>query len=456
MRKVFSLFFVLALAVNVQGQTVVGSWYGKLKIPTGEVTIVLNIEEQEGVYSATMDSPDQGAKGIAVTSISFAEGILNAEVASLNAKYEGVLSENNVFEGTFKQGLAKLPLNLSKEVIEVKRKPQEPTEPFPYNSEDVTFENSVDGISLAGTLTYPQEGNNFPAVVLVSGSGPQNRDSEILGHKPFLVIADYLTKTGFAVLRYDDRGVGKSKGDFSSSTTVDFANDAEAAFNFLKGRKKIDSTKIGFAGHSEGGAVAPIVAARNKEVGFVILLAGPGLSGKETLLTQKEAIQQASGVKTKEISKSLATLGKAYSFIEDSEVSDDKLKEKLNKHFAKSGLEGLNEIQLSQLSNQLTSIWFYNFVKHNPIPVLQKVTCPVLALNGSKDLQVLATQNLEGISNALKEAGNTNVTITELEGLNHLFQESETGLPTDYGTIDQTFSPKALEAMAVWLREKIQ
>jgi pimeloyl-ACP methyl ester carboxylesterase len=368
-----------------------------------------------------------------------------------------------MIEGTLRQSGMEFPMNLSREVIEkpVVKRSQEPSKPYPYYSEEVTFQNGNANITLAGTLTLPQREGNFPAVILISGSGPQNRDEELLGHKPFLVISDYLTRNGIAVLRYDDRGVAQSKGDFKTATTVDFASDVESAIAFLKTRKEINKSKIGLIGHSEGGIIAPMVAAKLKEVNFIVLLAGTGIRGDKLLLLQQEAIAKASGTSDEAIQRNREINTKAFEMVFKS-ASTEALKRDLEKYLKETSVNnpsvnkgGMTDDQFIALQiAQVTSPWMQYFIKYDPAPTLEKVKCPVLAVNGEKDLQVPPKVNLPAIEKALKAGGNKQVTIKEFPGLNHLFQECKTGAPAEYAEIDQTFSPLVLEVIGKWIIEK--
>lgn len=330
---------------------------------------------------------------------------------------------------------------------QVYARPQEPQKPFPYYTEEVKFENKTDHVTLAGTLSLPKKEGNFPAVILISGSGKQNRDEEILRHKPFLVLSDYLTKKGIAVLRFDDRGAGESTGDFTKATTIDFARDVQAGVDYLKTRKEINKNKIGLIGHSEGGVIAPMIAGNSKDVDFIVLLAGPGLRGDKLLLLQKEILERQFGVPENDVQKGQEIFKGAYEIVLASAANDEKLKNDLSS-YAQSKFD---DKTAKSFTEQITNVWWYNFLRIDPAVALAKVKCPVLALNGSKDLQVPATVNLEAIKKALSKAGNKNVTIKELPDLNHLFQECKTGSPMEYDTIEQTFSPIALEEISNWL-----
>ncbi len=458
----FVLFLFLSSFIG-RAQDITGQWNGVLKFQGTQLRLVFNISKSEKGYSSTMDSPDQGAKGIPVTATTFENSKLKIEIANAGITYSGELKENEV-QGTFKQGGMEFPLNLSRKVIEKEalKRPQEPVKPYPYVTEDVVFQNPQASISLAGTLSLPEKGSNFPVAVLISGSGPQNRDEELLGHKPFLIIADYLTRHGIAVLRFDDRGVGQSKGEFKTATSADFATDVESAVAYLKTRKEIDPKKIGLIGHSEGGIIAPMVASRSKDVNFIVLLAGTGIRGDKLLLMQQELIARANGVSEAEIKKSLESGSIAFDMVLKSKdipsLTTDLtryIKDVLSKDKTAELPKGMTEEQfISSQINQLTSPWMVYFIKYDPAIALEKVKCSVLAVNGEKDLQVPPKENLTAIENALKKGKNKNVTIKEFPNLNHLFQEAKTGSPSEYAAIEQTFSPVALEEVTQWILNK--
>ncbi len=461
MQKGMVLFMVLFTACVLYGQEITGQWNGILKVQGIQLRIVFHISQTENGYQVTMDSPDQGAKGIPVSSTHFKDSKLEIQIQNLGIEYRGILNKKNEMEGVFKQAGQSFPLTLSRNAVSKEKviRPQEPVEPFPYDSEAVQFANVKEKFELAGTLTLPNKKGIFPAVVLISGSGPQNRDEEIMGHKPFLVLSDYLTKHGIAVLRFDDRGTAKSGGDFKTATSADFATDVEAAVRYLLTRKEIDPNKIGLIGHSEGGMIAPMVAARSKAIRFIVLLAGPGLPGEKLLLLQQQAIGKASGMDLQDLKKMVAANKKAFGIVLRSS-NEKEIKGRLTTYLKEAyrrlpesetakGIQEENFIQ-SRLK-QLTSPWMQYFLKYDPGPALEKVKCPVLALNGSKDLQVPAKSNLQAIERALKKGGNTKITIKELPGLNHLFQECETGLPAEYAKMDQTIAPLALNEMTTWI-----
>ncbi|TDE15189.1 alpha/beta hydrolase family protein [Dyadobacter psychrotolerans] len=460
------MFFALS-TLALRAQDVAGQWNGILKVQGMQLRIVFNITRSDKGYVSTLDSPDQKATGIPVTTTSFENQVLKLTIANAGISYEGTMDKTNVIVGTFKQGGQAIALNLSSKMPDKEKisRPQEPIKPYPYYSEDVTFENRIDNIVLAGTLTLPKEGgSNFPAVILISGSGPQNRDEELLSHKPFLVLSDHLTKSGIAVLRFDDRGTAMSKGNFQTATTRDLARDVQAAVSYLLTRKEIDKAKIGLAGHSEGGIIAPMVASESKDVSFIVMLAGTGIPGDQLLLLQQELIGRASGLSEQSLAAAKNVNKAAYDIVGKSSDSE-KLKTDLttfmnkqvvdNPEWSKSS--GLSQEQFVSLQvKELTKPWMIYFIKYDPAPALQNIKCPVLAVNGEKDLQVPSKENLSAIKAALEKAGNKKVTIKELVGLNHLFQECKTGSPSEYAVLEQTFSPVALNEVSEWILRTVK
>ncbi|MDR2038019.1 MAG: alpha/beta hydrolase [Bacteroidales bacterium] len=457
-RNVFSrLKAVTALSEN---NIITGQWNSLM----GNLRLIFHIRETDNKLSATMDSPDQKANDIPVTTIVFDGSRLSLGMPNIGLKYEGEWQNDSII-GIFEQNGFKIPLNLYREITDIKtvKRPQDPVKPYPYSSEDITFRNDHADITLAGTLTIPKEKGNFPAVILISGSGAQDRNEEILNHRPFLVIADYLTRNGIAVLRYDDRGTAQSTGNFSLATTEDLATDVESAITYLKTRKEINHKKIGLIGHSEGGIIAPMVAVKSKDVDFIILLAGSGIRGDSILLMQTELIAKASGVPEKEIRQSSEINSTVYECIVNNSGSVADLKKDIKNIISeavKSGKitlgdqESTAEDQINKAVMSVTNPWMLYFIKYDPSIILQKVTCPVFALNGKKDLQVPSERNLSAIKNALEKGGNDKVTVKEYPGLNHLFQECETGSPSEYAIIEQTFSPVVLEDISDWILEQ--
>lgn len=461
----FVIFFIVSIISAQQPEkSKTEYWEGKLNISGVSLRLVLKVTfDDSGALSAKLDSPDQNVENIPVSSIIITADSLKFEASSLMAKYSGKIEKDSmVVLGVFKQATLTLPLNLKKvEKLTEVRRPQTPQRPFPYNEEEVIIENNIEGIKLAGTLTYPKESKKFPAVVMVTGSGAQDRDETIFKHKPFLVIADYLTRNGIAVLRYDDRGFGKSTGNFSAATTANFVTDVLSAVEYLKSRKEIDHNKIGIIGHSEGGMIAPMAASSSDEVAFIVLLAGPGMKGSDLLALQTELILRANGESEEEIEKSIKTNKAAYKIVveqPDSSLAFKELEKLFDELLATLTEEERNKPEYSrsnfqQMARTILSPWFRFFLKFDPKEYLKNIQIPVLALNGEKDLQVPPKENLSRIEESLKNAGNKNYKIVELPGLNHLFQNCKTGSPREYGEIEETFSVEALKIISDWIKE---
>jgi fermentation-respiration switch protein FrsA (DUF1100 family) len=432
-----------------------GAWMGTLELGTLKLRVVFHIAATPDGLTATLDSPDQGANGIATSSVTRDGSSLKIEIQKIGGTFEGKIAADSAsagpssIEGTFTQLGSAHPLVLKRlkdsAELELKR-PQNPVKPYPYHDEDVSYDNKLQNVTLAATLTVPQGKGPFPAVVLITGSGPQDRDETLLGHKPFLVLSDYLTRHGIAVLRADDRGTAKSTGDFKTATTADFATDTEAGIAYLKTRAEVDPHKIGLIGHSEGGVIAPMIAARNKDVAFIVMMAGTGVPGDEIIAAQSEAIAVAGGKDPAEAAKD-ATKERELLKLVETEKDETALEKELKEKMAGD----VPEAQIGPEIKQLTSPWFRYFLIYDPAIALRKVTCPVLAINGSLDKQVLPSQNLPPIRKALAESGNPHVEIDELPGLNHLFQTAKTGSPMEYAQIEETISPVALDKMSTWI-----
>lgn len=465
MKKSIIIICTILITLSLNAQEITGKWNGMLKVKGMELRIVFNIARQGDAYTATMDSPDQGAFDIPMTSAEFKNPDIKLTHSAAMIVYSGKLEEGQI-KGTFNQAGQSFPMDLSRETIEKVEivKPQDPEKPYPYIAEDVLIQNLKDSVTLAGTITLPSKEGKFPAVILVSGSGPQNRNEDIFGHKPFLILSDFLTRNGIAVLRYDDRGTASSTGSYSTATSADFATDAMSAINYLKSRPEINSQKIGIIGHSEGGIIAPMLAANYNEIAFIVLMAGTGVQGNELLLMQQEAIGKVSGLTDEELKMMREVNSKQFDIIVNATSTDsirprlvNYLKQYLEEYPEAQRPEGMTDDQYVEMSiAQLTTPWMVNFMRYNPTTDLAKVKCPVLAINGSKDLQVPAKVNLASIEKAVKSGGNNDVTIIELEGLNHLFQECETGSPMEYTQIQQTISPNAMDEILKWINQKVK
>lgn len=442
-----------------------GSWNGVLDAGPAKIRFIFRITAgPDGSLSGTIHVPDHGANNLKLSSVQFANNAVRLELKIASGVYEGTLNGDEI-NGSWTQSGQSLPLILRRgEPSLPAPRPQEPKKPYPYDEEDVAFDNKGAGVKLAGTLTLPREIRPCPAVVLISGSGPQDRNETVFGHKPFLVLADHLTRNGIAVLRYDDRGIGKSTGNFAAATTADFASDASAALEYLKGRKEINAKQIGLAGHSEGGIIAPMIAAKSADVSFIVLLAGTGLPGDELLYLQGELLARASGAREAVIARQRKIQQVTFDLLKtekNNATVEKELREALTKMMAeltdeeRKLAESLGFSPEAQIKASL-SPWLRSFVRHDPRPILKKVRCPVLAINGDRDLQVPANANLEQIEAALKAGGNKNYKIVKMPGLNHLFQTCKTGLVNEYASIEETFAPAVLETVSRWILEQIR
>jgi uncharacterized protein len=469
MKKTAFLVILLIICTcncNIQAQNTIdkksvsGSWLGKLNISGVTLRIVFNLSViEKDSLAVTLDSPDQGAKGLKVGPVELAGDKIKISASLIKGEYNGTFANDTLINGTWSQAGSSWPLDLSKmKTALIINRPQEPKPPFPYLSEDVIFKNEKANINLGGTLTLPDGNGPFPAVILITGSGSQNRNEELMGHKPFLLIADYLTRHGIAVFRYDDRGVGQSQLGPAEANSADFATDAEAALNYLKTRPKINPQKIGLAGHSEGGLIAPICASTNHDVAFIVSLAGTGVRGEEILNRQNYDISKATGMSEQEINKAISMNKKLFAIVKkepDNKKAEAKMMVAFKEFLEKEKTSGQDSIKAAQQFHSsvaiLTSKWFRYFLAANPADFWKKVTCPVLALNGEKDLQVAADVNLPAIEKALKKSGNNSVTIRKFAELNHLFQHCKTGAPSEYGEIEETMSPEVLKTISDWI-----
>lgn len=426
---------------------VVGDWYGTLKTPGKPLPIVVHIQADG---ATTVDSPAQHAMGLGATTTVTA-GKIKVALQAIPAAFEGtVAADSQSLTGVWGQNGSGLPLTLTRTApaaatAAAPKRPQTPKPPFEYRSEAVSYVNPASGLKLAGTLTLPAGNGPHPVALLITGSGPQDRDETIFDHKPFLVIADALTKRGVAVLRVDDRGIGGSQGgDLAKATTADFATDVEAGVAFLRARKDIDPTRIGLIGHSEGGVIAPMVAAKDPKIAFIVLLAGTGVQGGKVLPTQARDMALAEGASPEAAKKQGDTVNVATLLVR---MQPDMVSARAKIVMLLTGL-GLPQKAAEAQADMLTSPWFEDFIKLYPAEALAQVRCPVLALNGEKDRQVSAEQNLPAIKEALTQS--TDVTVTALPGLNHLFQTAKTGSVSEYAQIEETIAPVALATIVDW------
>ena len=458
-------FFAWPSAGQAAEPSLAGPWQGTLKAGAVELRVVFRIvAADDGTLKATMDSPDQGAKGIPIDSATREGNKLTLVARRIAGRYDGTLSDDGQrIAGTWQQAGQSFPLDLARLEKEPDlSRPQEPKKPYPYDEQELTFENAADGVTLAGTLTRPKGVPPAAAVILISGSGAQDRDETVLGHRPFLILADYLTRRGIAVLRVDDRGVGGSTGSVTQSTSADLAGDVLAGVEALKQQPGINPRRIGLIGHSEGAMIAALAAARSPDVAFVVMLAGTGVPGDQIVLHQGELIARAQKAGEARIAAAKVLQRQLFDIIQR-EPDDAKAVQQIRAITVESDAyraapdEKSKEAIESQINAQakvMLSPWFRFFLTFDPATALREVHCPVLALTGEKDLQAAPKQNLPPIAAALEQAGNRDVTIRELPGLNHLFQHCQTGSPVEYGKIDETFAPEALGQIADWILER--
>jgi pimeloyl-ACP methyl ester carboxylesterase len=440
-------------------------WEGEINTGVQKLKLRFKLFDEKSKYPVVMDSVTQRVGGFTGTTQN-AEGKMFFSIPALRGKLTAILSEDKkTLKGTWNQGID-FPIELKKvsaaeaqKKLEPPKRPQTPKAPFPYESEEVEIENKSAKLTLAATLTMPITDEKSPCVVLISGSGAQDRDETLLDHKPFLVIADFLTRRGIAVLRFDDRGTAKSTGDHSTATSADFATDVSAIVDFLKTHKKIASDQIGLCGHSEGGLIAPMVAASRNDIAFLIMLAGPGVNGEKILQNQIGLILAASGEKPEAIAEAKFVQRKMIELVkkakDDAEITQERI-EMVVDEFLKKYPDNKNERD-ALITNvgagiaRLKSPWMKYFFSYEPSTSLMKTECPVLVLNGAKDTQVDPKLNIPAIKSVFESAKKTNFEVVEYPNLNHLFQVCKTGAPAEYNLIEETFSEEVLKKMAQWI-----
>lgn len=446
MKTKFIILILLIFFQNLFSQNITGSWYGNLDVQGQKLPLVFHIEQEGNDLKSTFDSPTQGAKGIPIQKTLFENNELTFNASNLGITFSGKLNAQKI-EGIFSQSGMNFPLILTRNAeTTIVNRPQTPKPPFNYNSDDVTFKNDTQGNLLAGTLVTPKNFNKkSPILVMITGSGAQDRNEEMFEHKPFLVIADDLAKKGIATLRLDDRGIGGSEKGKDGATSADFATDINSGVNYLV---KNGYKNIGLIGHSEGGMIAPMVADLNKNVKILVLLAAPGIPILDLVLDQNKKLAESTNLPQAAIDEVLAIKSKTFTYARNYNGKDFKA------DFTKYLEENYPNMSVQERAayiDQMSSPWFQYFIKFNPNDYLSKVKIPVLAVDGSLDLQVSAKENLAGIKNSLTKAGNKNFETVEFEGLNHLFQTATTGNPSEYGQIEETFSPKVLDKISSWI-----
>lgn len=448
-------------------ETLIGRWSGGIE-QGGAVVLRLVVDivkSTSGGASATLSSPDQGTSDIPITELTLRGDSVRFDVVSLGGRFRGILNEDQTaMTGVWTQGATSIAMGLSRTAGAVSSvRPQDPIPPFPYREQDVAYVNHADGTRLTGTLTLPPGEGPFPAVLLVSGSGPQDRNGALMGHRPFHVIADHLTRRGIAVLRVDDRGVGGSTGDFMNAALPDRVIDSEAGVSFLHAHTAVDPSRIGIIGYSEGGWVAREIVAGSSPVAFVVLLAAPAVSPLELLLAQAQAMLQASGEPL--VEEQLALTRRTFELIRaepDDARADAAVRAAMREwldslpadHAAMFRTRAASDAYQTSLTQTLriqTTPWFRGLLAHEP-PALESLRVPVLSLFGERDLQVPPTQSAPPSVAAWVEHADATVCI--LPQLNHLFQHARTGLPSEYSQIEETFAPQALEAIGRWLEHR--
>jgi fermentation-respiration switch protein FrsA (DUF1100 family) len=444
---------LLTASLAAQVSSFEGVWSGTLATGGQKLRIVLNVKRDKGNLSATMDSPDQGALGLPLDSVSIVENRVHFSSKAMGISYEGVLTADHI-KGTFAQRDAKIPLAFDRGALKAARRPQYPTAPLPYNSEEVTVSNGQ--LRLAGTFTRPKTGGPFTTILLVAGSGPQDRDETIFNQKPFLVLSDYLTRAGYAVLRLDKRGTGKSAGDFRASGLEEFTSDAIAAVAWLKARPDVNARRIGVLGHSEGGVVAPLVAVRSSDVAFVIMLGGPAEPFDKLLTEQSTAFLRAQGAPDAVIEADQQIRREEFVIL-GREPDEARARERLQQLFSEwnSKQPELTALLIAGVGNLLTPE-VRSLLAHSPSVPLRDLRCPILAVYGGKDLQVPAASNLPAAAAALTDGHAESFTLVNLSGLNHLFQTARTGNLEEYAQSEETISPRALDTIAAWLRTNVK
>jgi hypothetical protein len=473
MKKLLVAAVVVCFAGQLKAQDVTGSWIGAIPVSGIKLHLVFNVKKVDTGYTATFDSPDQKAFGIGCSSIKVKKDSLFIGIAIIHGSYSGIFAGKDSINGTFQQGAAKLPLGI-KRISEAEKnslskdkiRPQTPKPPYGYHSEEVEYDNADKSLHYGATFTRPEGDGKYPAVIIISGSGTQDRDGTMLGHKPYWVLADYLTKNGIAVLRVDDRGAGKSSlgADINNKTSIDFSHDVETSLNYLETRPDVDKKHLGLIGHSEGGMIAPMVAARRKDVAFIVLWGGPGISGAQILAEQsalglkEKGLDSVSVEAYKKLHFSILSLFATSATQADLDQQIPPVFEAWKKNQTQNTLNTLN-IPNSTMDNILKSYdtmfnfgWLRFFISYDPATGLSKVKCPVLAINGEKDTQVNATENLGRIKTVLTKSGNKDFEVEAIPGLNHLLQTANTGDVSEYEGISETMSPVALNIICRWIK----
>jgi pimeloyl-ACP methyl ester carboxylesterase len=440
-----------------QGSSLIGHWKGVIQLPGRKFSFVFKFsaDAQKGI-KGFLDLPEQSEQDIPVDDIRITGNSVYFDIKKIQRKFEGEISADKTKIVGFyvrSEGM-RLPLTLEKldSAFSLKR-PQTPQPPFPYKEDPVVIVNKDDQTKLAGTLTIPEGAGPFPAIILISGSGAQDRDETAFSHKPFLVLADYFTRRGTAALRCDDRGAGESGGEHLAATTSVRAMDVGHMMEYLLTRKEIDPKGIFLLGHSEGTIIAALAASRDPLVAGMVLLGAPGLSVEENLYLQNARLRKAEGAGHEAIAQAEALQRKIFSVVKDV-VDDTEARAKLREIYSSDNYERLNNAQKKSVDERIGTLltpYFRDIIKCDPAPVLGKVSCPVLAIIGEKDMQCPPEENIPALEKALRAGGNQRFRVIEMEGLNHMMQSSATGAMSEYASIEETISPQVLAAISDWL-----
>lgn len=463
MTRIFLGLIVAALfsaGVSAQSGSAAGVWSGAIEVPASPLAIVVRLEASGDGWRGTIDIPAQRAKSVALADVAVSLPAVSFRIP--NAPGDPTIrltlaEDGSRLTGTLTQGGATIPVTLTRGEPAAPKRPQTPARPFPYDEEEVTVRNEAVGVKLAGTFTRPRGGGRYPAVLLLTGSGQQDRDETLFAHKPFLVLSDYLTRRGIAVLRLDDRGVGGSERGPLGITLKDLAGDARAGVAFLRGRTDVDPARVGLVGHSEGAMLAAMAAAETPDVAFIVMVAGTGVPGDRILLAQAASVAKISGASDAVIAWDRSVRERVYKVLaaETDGKPDAAARQRLLDAVATLTVPGLPENASRDLASTLLKAgsqpWLRYFLVYDPRQALARVKVPVLAIGGERDLQVPAAENLQEIERAVKANGNTDVTTVLIPTLNHLMQTSVTGSVAEYGTIEETFAPAALELIGDWI-----
>lgn len=452
MKALFTLILGLSLTLTSYSQEIVGDWMGTVNFQGTTLDFAFHIQEENSALATTMDIPSQGLMAGKAATTTFTNDTLIATFPDFNIIYKGAFKDNS-FTGNIIQNNFPVTLNLERGVITLNR-PQQPKAPFNYTTKELVFKNKEDDIELAGTLTLPNGIENPPVAIIISGSGPQNRDGDMFGHQLYYVLADYLTTQGIAVFRYDERGVGQSTGTFKTAGIAEFTRDATAALEYLKKRSYLKESKFGLIGHSIGGIIAPQMAASNDDVDFTVMLAGPGVDGDQLMLSQKAALERLLNVPEAQITQGQELLSIAYDVIINATDDTNDLKNEVNAVLLNKLGPNVPVQQVESITNQITTPEIISLLRAKPSTYLKEINTPILAINGKKDFQVPYEENLEAIKQAFAAGNNEKTRTVAFDDLNHLFQESTTGALTEYSEIEQTIAPKVLAFVTKWIKEQ--